>query len=109
MVVHLPASYKRCQISTVQVKEVSQSLTNPPLEVVDVEERKFFLPCGPWPEDPKLRLIGHYQLRNIYDGARGVGWKMLRASGMETDAVELLISQVETEATNRRNHSYGWM
>lgn len=77
--------------------------------VVDVEERKLFIPFGPWPEDPKLRKVGQYQMRNLRDGVRGLGWKMLRASGMEPDQVELLISQVETEVMDRRNHTYGWV
>lgn len=79
------------------------------LSVTDVTERKFFVPFTPWAEHPKLRQLGQYQQKNVQEGARGFSWKMLRAGGMEPDDIELLVSQLETEVYEEKNHPYSYM
>jgi hypothetical protein len=76
---------------------------------VDVKERRFVSPIGPWAENPRFKQMGRYQLENLHRGIRGIGWNMLRASGMEPDAIELLLSQVEAEAMDNRNHCHSFM
>ncbi|KAH8653743.1 S-adenosyl-L-methionine-dependent methyltransferase [Xylariales sp. PMI_506] len=73
---------------------------------VDVTERKMLFPIGAWPRDPKLNLAGRYCLQDILEGIRGVGYKMLRLSGMTAEEVETLISQCQVELRDLQNHSY---
>jgi hypothetical protein len=74
-----------------------------------VEERKLFLPQTPWPEDPKLKRIGEFQLKNMLEFVQGGAWKMLRAAGMEPDEIGQLTSDVASEVMDRRNHPYAYM
>jgi hypothetical protein len=86
----------------------STALTYFSYTVVDVEERKLFVPQTPWAADPKLKRIGIFQMKNVLEFIQGGGWKMLRASGMEPDRIDQLQSEVATEVMDRRNHSYSY-
>ncbi|KAK8111715.1 uncharacterized protein PG998_008172 [Apiospora kogelbergensis] len=76
------------------------------IKVVDVHERILLLPFSPWHPHPLLKEVGEYFLRNSYEGARGFGWKMLRASGLSVEQTEALVAEVRKEALDRDNHSY---
>ncbi|KAH8199191.1 hypothetical protein TruAng_006660 [Truncatella angustata] len=76
---------------------------------VEVVETRFVLPCHQWMKDPKFKQIGAFNQQNFTEGVRGGGWKMLKASGMTTEEIELLISQVKTELRIRKNHIYGYV
>ncbi|KAH8648496.1 S-adenosyl-L-methionine-dependent methyltransferase [Xylariales sp. PMI_506] len=73
---------------------------------VDVEEQKFVFPVNTWPQDPRLKKVGLYNLKNCYDGVRGIGWKMLRAAGYSPEEVETLILEVQAELRDPENHGY---
>ncbi|KAH8658064.1 S-adenosyl-L-methionine-dependent methyltransferase [Xylariales sp. PMI_506] len=73
---------------------------------VDVRERRFIVPCGEWPSDPKLKLIGMYALQNMLEGVRGMGYKMLKLGGMTTEETEALIRQCIVELQDPQSHSY---
>lgn len=77
--------------------------------VVDVVEKKLLIPFSPWPKDHKFREIGKWQMQNLLEGVRGIGWKMLSASGMTSEAIESLVSEVHSELRTRNNHSYGYV
>ncbi|KAH8674162.1 S-adenosyl-L-methionine-dependent methyltransferase [Xylariales sp. PMI_506] len=73
---------------------------------VDVTERRFILPYGEWPSDPKLKLVGRYCLQDTLEGIRGIGFKMLRLAGMTAEEIETLIKQCHTELQDPRNSCY---
>ncbi|KAH8655416.1 S-adenosyl-L-methionine-dependent methyltransferase [Xylariales sp. PMI_506] len=75
---------------------------------VDVTERKFLLPVGPWPEDPTMKMIGKYNLQNCLEGIRGAGWKMLRLTGMEPDKIEALVNDCLAELKSPQSYTYGF-
>lgn len=77
--------------------------------VVGVKETRFVLPSHQWMEDPKFKKIGAFNQRNFMEGVRGGGWRMLKASGMTPDEIELLVSQINSELRIRRNHIYGYV
>lgn len=49
---------------------------------------------------------GRYSLRNVQEGLRGVGWKMLQAAGLSAPEIEQLISDVKGEVADPANHFY---
>lgn len=54
-------------------------------------------PCSPWSDEPALKEVGWYQLRNILDGIRGVSWLMLESAGLSAPEIESLIVEVREE------------
>ncbi|KAH8674138.1 S-adenosyl-L-methionine-dependent methyltransferase [Xylariales sp. PMI_506] len=73
---------------------------------VDVTDTQYLTPLNPWPQDARLKKVGLYALKDCYDGARGSGWKMLRAAGYAPDAVENLIVEARNELRDPNNHVY---
>ncbi|KAF3019014.1 hypothetical protein E8E14_013172 [Neopestalotiopsis sp. 37M] len=76
---------------------------------VDVVEKKILLPMSPWPQDAQFKEIGRWQMQNMIEGTRGVGWKMLSAAGMASGEIEALVSEVLAELRCRDNHSYAYV
>ncbi|KAH8651350.1 S-adenosyl-L-methionine-dependent methyltransferase [Xylariales sp. PMI_506] len=73
---------------------------------VDVTERHLMLPYNPWPEDEKLKQVGHYNLRNMLDGLRGICWKMLSFAGLGPEEIEKMTSEAEEYIKDTRHHTY---
>lgn len=51
--------------------------------------------------------MGAFSQSNMYDGVRGIGWKLLKAAGMATEDIEQLINEVRYELRQKENHIYG--
>ncbi|KAK8074726.1 hypothetical protein PG997_009389 [Apiospora hydei] len=64
---------------------------------VDVVEWKFEMPLGTWPRDPRQRLIGDYTRTNAYEGARGIGLKMIAGLGLPPEEIEKIIEGAKHE------------
>ncbi|KAI1874223.1 uncharacterized protein JN550_002802 [Neoarthrinium moseri] len=73
---------------------------------VDVQQRPFVLPCNPWPKDKKLKEVGLWQLKNMMDGVRSTGWKMLSQAGYTPAGIESLIKETQEYLRNCKNHPY---
>lgn len=71
-----------------------------------MHERILLIPLSPWHDHPVLKEVGVYFLRNAYEGARGFGWKMLRASGLSVEQTESLVAELRKEVLDHNNHSY---
>ncbi|KAK7914788.1 S-adenosyl-L-methionine-dependent methyltransferase, partial [Apiospora marii] len=70
---------------------------------VDVVEWKFMMPLGTWPKEPRQRLIGDYTRTNIYEGARGIGLKMIAGLGLPPEEVEKIIEDAKHEIKTNIN------
>ncbi|KAH8660555.1 hypothetical protein BX600DRAFT_438768 [Xylariales sp. PMI_506] len=70
---------------------------------VNITVRHFILPTSPWPQNEKLARVGEYNMRNIYDGARGISWKMLAAAGMSSEEIDVIIDELKQELTDKRS------
>ncbi|KAK9801432.1 putative S-adenosyl-L-methionine-dependent methyltransferase [Seiridium cardinale] len=75
--------------------------------VTDVVHRHVWTPVSPWAEDRKFRNIGAWSQSKLYDGAKGIGWRLLKASGMGPEQIEQLIVEVRQELRLRESHVYG--
>ncbi|KAH8669030.1 S-adenosyl-L-methionine-dependent methyltransferase [Xylariales sp. PMI_506] len=73
---------------------------------VDVTMRKFLLPCGEWPQNPKLKLVGRYFLQDLLEGIRPAGYKLLRVAGMKPEEIESLVDQCALELRDPQNQMY---
>ncbi|KAK9414489.1 hypothetical protein SUNI508_11199 [Seiridium unicorne] len=76
---------------------------------VDIKVRKFLFPCNPWPDHEKLKEVGRFNIVNLVEGLKGIGWQMLTASGMTPAEVDTLIEDINHEVKGRRNHSYSYI
>ncbi|KAK6068342.1 methyltransferase domain-containing protein [Seiridium cupressi] len=73
---------------------------------VDVQERQMVLPIGPWPRDPKMKDIGHWNLQNTIEGLKAVGWKMLKLAGYSSGEVETIVQETEAYVRDVRHRVY---
>ncbi|KAI0121289.1 S-adenosyl-L-methionine-dependent methyltransferase [Xylariales sp. AK1849] len=75
--------------------------------LIGVKEKRLPWPCSPWPQNPLLKQVGKWQLKNIVGGVRGIGWKMLRASGMPPAEIEQLTNDIKAEIQDPVNRFFG--
>ncbi|KAH8660063.1 S-adenosyl-L-methionine-dependent methyltransferase [Xylariales sp. PMI_506] len=73
----------------------------------NITVRQFLVPTGGWHHDPHLKKIGEYNLQNMSEGIRGIGWKMLRSAGMSPEAIESLVPEVLREIHDKSSQYYG--
>ncbi|KAK8072537.1 S-adenosyl-L-methionine-dependent methyltransferase [Apiospora saccharicola] len=85
--------------------KVSRRYKDWPIEAgfVDVVEWKFQMPLGTWPKEPRQKLIGDFTRTNAYEGARGIGLKMIAGLGMPSEEVEKIIEDAKYEIRTNIN------
>ncbi|KAK8851378.1 S-adenosyl-L-methionine-dependent methyltransferase [Apiospora arundinis] len=64
---------------------------------VDVVEWKFQMPLGTWPTEPRQKQIGDFTRTNSYEGARGIGLKMISGLGLPLEEIEKIIQDAKHE------------
>lgn len=74
---------------------------------VDVVEQVGLLPGNPWPEDPRLKELGKWQMTNIYRGISGISFKLLRGLGMSSQEVDKFVSAASEDVRDTRIH-FSW-
>ncbi|KAH8659983.1 S-adenosyl-L-methionine-dependent methyltransferase [Xylariales sp. PMI_506] len=74
---------------------------------VDITERQFLAPFGEWHDNPQLKRVGMYNLQNMLEGLRSIGWNMLRNAGLSPVEVESLVGEVMQEIRDPQSHPYG--
>lgn len=76
---------------------------------IDVKHEKMKLPLGPWPVDPKLKLIGAYLLVTIETGFEACGLRLLRCVlDMDQASFAVLTERAKKDVYNRNVHGYSW-
>ncbi|KAB8295732.1 hypothetical protein EYC80_008557 [Monilinia laxa] len=74
---------------------------------VNLQERMYQTPLGEWPDDPKLRELGKWNLLQFDVGLEGFAVQLLtNVMGMSLPEVQLFCAQVRAAARDRRAHSY---
>ncbi|KAF2469170.1 S-adenosyl-L-methionine-dependent methyltransferase [Lindgomyces ingoldianus] len=74
---------------------------------VDIVEKKFVWPIGPWPSDPHLKDMGRWGERNWADGLEG--WVLAlytRVLGWTYTEVQQFVSEFKAVIKDRKNHYY---
>lgn len=70
-------------------------------------ERKLLVPGNPWPENPRMKMVGRYMLENVTEGFRGSGWKMFKQLGLTVEEIERLVVDAKNDARDTKNRWYG--
>jgi SAM-dependent methyltransferase len=65
--------------------------------LVDVHVEKFFIPTGPWHENPHFRKIGAWQLGNWLEAIDSITPRTLNKLGWEIEESKVLAAQVRDE------------
>jgi hypothetical protein len=64
---------------------------------IDVVERRFFLPAGTWPTDPRHKKLGGWHLLNYLAFVEGITPKSYAAQGWSDEEIKVLIAKVKAE------------
>lgn len=73
----------------------------------NVEVRKYKLPIGPWPLDPKLKEVGLFQLAAMLEGIDGLTLALwTRFLGWDDKEITVFLQQVKSEFKLAKIHSY---
>lgn len=73
---------------------------------VDVVEEVGPIPGNPWPNEPKFKELGLWQMTNSYKALRGFGWKLFRKLGMPPDEIEELVKLAKDDIRDTRLHFF---
>ena len=77
---------------------------------VDVQEKLYKWPIGPWPKDPILKEAGRLHYHQWTSGIEGWGMFFLTKYGMPKpwapEEVQVLMAKVRAEIQNPRHHFY---
>ncbi|KAG5747653.1 hypothetical protein H9Q70_009664 [Fusarium xylarioides] len=73
----------------------------------NVTERVFKLPFNPWPKDPRMKLLGAWEMENLLSGLEAMVTRMFRKGLGWTDAeVTVFLAFLRKEIKNPRMHGY---
>ncbi|TDZ15180.1 Secondary metabolism regulator LAE1 [Colletotrichum orbiculare MAFF 240422] len=74
---------------------------------VNVTQKKYKVPIGPWAKDPYFKKIGEMNLIQILEGLEAYNLRLLTGvAGWTKEEVHLLLAQVRKELTSSKFHSH---
>lgn len=73
---------------------------------VNVHEKVFKIPLGPWAKDPHMKDIGMMNLVQGLDGMEAFSLKVFEMLGYSRVETEVLVANVRKELRGRAFHSY---
>jgi hypothetical protein len=65
--------------------------------LVDIQERKFFLAVGPWPENARDKKLGAYNRANWIEAIDGPTMKLLGLVGWGENECKILVAQAKKD------------
>jgi hypothetical protein len=73
----------------------------------DVTEVVYKLPCNPWPKDPRLKLVGAFEMENLLYGLSGMVTRLFyKALKWTPEQLQVFLVDVRREIKNRNVHAY---
>ncbi|KAK6359273.1 hypothetical protein TWF696_000436 [Orbilia brochopaga] len=74
---------------------------------VEITEKAFKIPIGPWPRDKHDKLVGSFNLANMLQAVEGFSLHLLTKFGnMNAQQVYELVEKVRADMKNKKYHSY---
>lgn len=73
---------------------------------VDIQERRFFLATGPWPDDPRDKQLGAWQLQNWLDAMEGMSIRNLARIGWSAEESRVLVANCRAELLSGKLRPY---
>ena len=72
-----------------------------------VTEEVFKMPCGPWAQDERLRLIGAWEQYNLLNNLEGMVMRLFqKALGQSEVEVTVYLAQLRQDMRNMGMHAY---
>lgn len=72
-----------------------------------VTEKRFKMPTGPWPSDPRLRLVGAFEQDNLTRNLEGISTRVFQKGlGWGVEESTMFFAGVRRDIKNRAHHSY---
>lgn len=72
-----------------------------------IVEKRYKIPSNPWAKEPKLRLVGAFELENFIRGLEGMSLRILeKGLGWSAAKTSAFCAEVRNDIRNRRYHSY---
>jgi hypothetical protein len=70
-------------------------------------DKRYKVPCNPWPRDPRLKLVGAFEMDNLMTNLVGLSmYSFRKLLGWSQRQVEEYASAAKKDIKNRRCHSY---
>ena len=73
----------------------------------DVTEVRYKVPTSPWPKEPRMKLIGAFEMQSLLQGASAFSLRCFsRAYGWSQAETELFLMKMRTDVRNLKYHTY---
>lgn len=73
----------------------------------DLVERNFYLPCGGWSSDPRLREVGFYNLAFMNESLEGFALFLLEEiMGWEYAEIQLFVARMRKACRDSKTRPY---
>lgn len=65
------------------------------------------LPCNPWPRDPRMKLLGAWEMENLLGGVEGMVRRLFQKSlGWGEEEFQVFIATLRRDIRNTGYHTY---
>lgn len=72
-----------------------------------VTEEIFKMPCSPWARDPRLKLVGAWEQRNLLDNLEGMVMRLFQKALGESEAeITVFLASLRHDIRNLNMHAY---
>lgn len=73
----------------------------------DVTVKVVKLPCNTWPKDPRMKVLGAWEMENLLSNLEGMTMRVFqKALGWTTEEVSVFLVGVRKEVRDRGIHAY---
>jgi hypothetical protein len=72
-----------------------------------VVERRFKIPSNPWAKDPRMKLIGTFEMENFLRGLEGMSLRVFQKGlGWSAEQTTVFLADVRKDIKNLRYHAW---
>lgn len=72
-----------------------------------VTEQVFKQPCGPWPKDKRLKIIGAWEQLNLFHNLEGMVMRLFQKTlGISEVEITVFLAELRRDIRNHNIHAY---
>lgn len=72
-----------------------------------IVQKVYKLPCNSWPKDPRMKLLGAWEMENMLTGVDGMTMRVFQKGLGWTEAqVQVFLAALRKDVRNQRYHTY---
>ena len=73
----------------------------------NVTQKVFKLPFNPWPKDPRMKILGAWEMENLLSGLQAMVTRMFqKCLGLSDAECEVFLAYIIKEVKNPQMHGY---